>query len=76
MSAPLPSVLSPRALGSVDDLSASFARATPFRHVVIDDFLDAGFARRLAAQFPDFDRGDSLGEDGKPGGKSTCDEAL
>jgi hypothetical protein len=52
-------------------LARSFAGAGPFRHVVIDGFLDDAFARRLLEQFPGFEQGDFLGEDGRPGGKST-----
>jgi hypothetical protein len=49
----------------------AFATAQPFRHVVIDDFLDGAFAQRLLAQFPPFDRGNAIGDDGQPGNKST-----
>lgn len=35
----------------VDDLRASFSRATPFRHVVMDDFVGESFRRELAAAF-------------------------
>lgn len=59
------------ALARVEAHAAAFARREPFRHVVIDDFLDAGFAARLLAQFPAFERGDARNEAGDPGGKST-----
>lgn len=52
-------------------LAASFAGASPFRHVVIDDFFEASFAQRLLAQFPGFEQGNFLSEDGRPGSKST-----
>jgi hypothetical protein len=39
--------------------------------VVIDDFLSARFAQRLLDQFPAFERGNSVGDDGKAGNKST-----
>lgn len=52
-------------------LAARFAGASPFRHVVIDDFLEAAFAERLLAQFPGFEQGNFLSEDGRPGSKST-----
>lgn len=52
-------------------LAERFAQAQPFGHVVIDDFFDDGFAQALLAQFPAFERANSLGEDGRPGGKAT-----
>jgi len=54
-------------------LREAFAAAQPFRHVVIDDFLDVAFARRLLEEFPPFERGNSAGDDGRPGGKSTVE---
>jgi hypothetical protein len=54
-----------------DALGARFAQAQPFRHVVVDGFFDAGFAQALLAQFPGFERGNSVSEDGRPGDKST-----
>ncbi|GAB2503673.1 hypothetical protein GCM10027084_17560 [Pseudoxanthomonas sangjuensis] len=53
--------------------NAGFESALPFRHCVIDGFLAPDFAARLLAQFPPFERGDYLNEDGKPGGKSTIE---
>lgn len=52
-------------------LADRFAGAAPFGHVVIDDFLAPPFAQALLAQFPPFDRANSVGEDGRPGGKGT-----
>jgi hypothetical protein len=52
-------------------LSRAFAAASPFRHVVIDDFLEPAFAQRLLEQFPGFEQGNFLSEDGRPGSKST-----
>lgn len=49
----------------------AFASAQPFRHVVIDDFLEADFARQLLAEFPPFEKGNYLAEHGRPGEKST-----
>ena len=36
-------------------LKASFDEATPFRYVVIDDFLEVDFARRLYEDYPQLD---------------------
>ncbi len=35
-----------------DDLAATFAKASPFPHLVIDDFLDENVAEGLLAEFP------------------------
>lgn len=40
-------LISPSALDQIDQLQADFAAAAPFQHVVIDDFLDIGFAERI-----------------------------
>lgn len=53
------------------DLRAAFAGASPFRHVVIDDFFSADAVRELVAQFPAFEKGNFIGDDGRPGQKST-----
>lgn len=63
--------ISPVVLNNEAALSQAFATAEPFRHVVIDDFFDPAYAERLVAQFPPFERGNSLSEDGRPGSKST-----
>jgi hypothetical protein len=41
--------------------------------VVIDNFLDPALAAQLLESFPGFERGNSVGDDGAPGGKSTLD---
>lgn len=56
-----------------DALAAAFAGARPFRHLVIDGFLDAAFAEALLAQFPAFEQADNRGEDGRPGAKATLE---
>ncbi len=48
-------------------LARSFASARPFKHVVIDDFFAPGFCRRLAKDFPKYDRARFLNEHGDPG---------
>lgn len=63
----------PHVLAGVDRHAAAFARREPFRHVVIDDFLEAGYAARLLADFPPFDRGNARNESGELGGKSTVE---
>lgn len=65
--------INPSVSARTETLAAAFARREPFRHLVIDDFLDAGFAERLLAQFPAFERGNARNEAGKLGGKSTIE---
>lgn len=54
-------------------LRARFTTAQPFRHVVIENFLDHGFAQRLLDEFPAFEQGNNVGDDGRPGAKSTVE---
>ena len=54
-------------------LAERFARREPFRHLVIDDFLERGFADRLLTEFPAFERGNARNEAGELGGKSTVE---
>ncbi|HSN17002.1 MAG TPA: 2OG-Fe(II) oxygenase [Gammaproteobacteria bacterium] len=65
--------INPAVLGAIGGLSRQFAEAKPFRFVVIDDFLSADFADRLLAEFPAFEKGNSVGDDGRRGGKSTVE---
>jgi len=62
--------LDPSLLKRVDELALEFASARPFRHVVIEPFLDPEFCERLLAEFPSFDRDKSLNEMGEPAGKA------
>lgn len=68
------SIIHPRVLETADALGASFASAEPFPHLVIDDFFAPGVAERLLAEFPGFEQGNFVGDDGQPGGKSTLDK--
>ena len=73
MSAALETILNQAALRGVDALRRQYSQAKPFRHVLIEDFLDAGFASQLLAGFPAFETGNNIGEDGSPGGKATVE---
>lgn len=64
-------LIDPAIAGRLDEIHQSFVDARPFRHCVIDGFLAPDYARRLLEQFPAFEQGDHLNEEGKPGGKST-----
>ena len=54
-------------------LRARFAEAQPFRHVVVENFLVPSFAERLLKEFPAFEQGNNMGDDGRAGGKSTVE---
>ena len=47
-----------------------FAEAEPFRHVVIDGFLEQGLASDLLREFPKFDAAQAMNEFGEVGGKA------
>jgi Rps23 Pro-64 3,4-dihydroxylase Tpa1-like proline 4-hydroxylase len=63
-------LLHPDVRHHVDDLERRFAAAQPFRHVVIDHFLDPQFCAELMTQFPPFAVGDARNERGEEAGKS------
>jgi hypothetical protein len=64
------SLFSASTVSATSHLSDAFRRAQPFRHVVIDDFLDASVARALLAEFPRFEEKYALNEMGQVGGKA------
>jgi Rps23 Pro-64 3,4-dihydroxylase Tpa1-like proline 4-hydroxylase len=53
------------------ELRQTFRSARPFRHVVIDDFLEPSFCREICDQFPDFDAKAAINENRQVGGKAT-----
>jgi Rps23 Pro-64 3,4-dihydroxylase Tpa1-like proline 4-hydroxylase len=61
-------------LASTAELHSAYRGAKPFPYVVIDDFLAQPFAQRLLDQFPSFERGNSVGDDGKIGNKATFEK--
>jgi hypothetical protein len=67
-------MINPDVATRVTDLARSYQNAEPFRHIVIDDFLNEQFAGALLSQFPAFERGNNLGDDGAPGKKSTFEQ--
>lgn len=68
------SILNQDVLNNEDVYKNEFASALPFRHVVIENFLAPAFAESLLAAFPAFERGNSVGDNGQVGGKSTLDK--
>src|SRR5258708_39962982 len=45
----------------------------PFRHVTIENFFARRYAEQLLAEFPRFEQGNRVGDDGREGGKSTVE---
>ena len=54
----------------VDELARKFATAQPFRHVVIEPFLDPAVYEQLLAEFPPFAAEKALNESGEVAGKA------
>src|SRR5271169_6975547 len=69
MTSPSPE-LSARTVGEVDRYREAFLHADPFKHVVIDEFFEPGFAAALLVEFPSFDSGSSTNEGGRKEGKA------
>jgi hypothetical protein len=51
-----------------------FLTASPFKHVMIEDFFESNFAERLLQEFPSFDPKWAVNEEGRVGGKSANPE--
>ena len=54
----------------IEELKTSFLEARPFRHVVVDDFLDSRFCESLMDEFPPFDPRNAINETGGVGRKA------
>jgi Rps23 Pro-64 3,4-dihydroxylase Tpa1-like proline 4-hydroxylase len=57
-------------LNRAEELNREFTSSQPFRHVVIDQVLDAEFCGKLMAEFPAFDTTHALNERGETGRKA------
>jgi hypothetical protein len=66
----LHSMISAQATADLPGLARQFQQAQPFRNIVIDGFLEPGFAARLLGEFPAFDAGRAVNEMGAQGRKS------
>jgi len=53
-----------------EELRKQFAAAEPFRHVVMDEFLDPDLCRQLITEFPPFESQYARNERGEPGRKA------
>ncbi len=63
-------MIHPDVLHDAERQAHAFAAAFPFRHVVIDGFLESAIARRLLDEFPSFSERHALNERGEVGGKA------
>lgn len=63
-------MLSDHVRAEASELALRFRGAEPFRHVVIEDFLEPACAERLLATFPDFNPAKAINEDGVVGAKA------
>ena len=56
----------------IAELHQQFAANRPFRHIVVDSFLDDAFCQELISEFPPFDQRRALNESGEAGRKAVC----
>jgi 2-oxoglutarate-Fe(II)-dependent oxygenase superfamily protein len=78
MTASSPAAFNPAGLRQVSESVGSeavryrdaFLHAEPFKHVVIENFFEPSFARRLLEEFPSFDTKLAMNEHGSIGGKA------
>ena len=70
----LDTVISDQVLNRADSHAAAYGSAQPFRHLVIDDFLQQKFCDRLTAAFPPFDERLAMNENGEVGAKCTHED--
>ena len=66
-------MISGQVLARLATIAEQFQRAEPFRHVVIDDFLQPDVAAGLLAEFPAFDPKKAINENGEVGRKAVCE---
>ena len=61
---------------SAHELQQRFVSAQPFRHIVVDDFLEPDFARSLLEGFPAFDEKLAMNENGVVGAKAVHEKII
>ena len=69
----LEGIVAAHAIAGADAARERFLSARPFRHCVVEGFFAPAFADALLAEFPGFERGNALNEDGVAAGKSTVE---
>lgn len=70
------SILHPNVRERVDELRSQFHAAQPFRHVVVEQFLDPQLCQELIAEFPAFDTRYAKNERGELGRKASIANLL
>lgn len=68
--------INPKVLDNVLNYRETFEMATPFKHVIIDDFLVPDLAKNLLEKFPSFDPQKAISEVGKVGGKAVNEDLI
>jgi hypothetical protein len=63
-------ILHPALTAELPRIASEFANAQPFRHVLVDDFLDPALAAQLLTDFPGFEERYAKNEIGLVGGKA------
>ena len=66
-------MINPAVLARAADIRSEFQAATPFKHVAIDDFLDAPTCESLLRDFPSFDEKHATDELGRIGRKAVVE---
>ena len=69
-------MIRPEVLAGAAAIREGFQRATPFRHVAIDGFLDVAAADALLADFPRFDPHKAVNEVGEVGRKAVIERVA
>lgn len=72
----LTTLVSQAARWNVEQWANEFAEARPFRHVVIDGFLESGFCEWLMQEFPIFEAASAVNELGEVGRKSVVSDVA
>lgn len=67
-------LMNPELLRTADTLRDQFQKAAPFPHLVLDGFFAPTQCDALMRDFPAFERGCSINEHGRPGGKATIED--
>jgi hypothetical protein len=67
-------LLHPSVVERADEARDRFRAAQPFRHIVIDEFLEPSFCRQLMTEFPAFDPSHAVTELGDPGRKAVVSD--